>query len=79
MILSPDHSESPARRPVKVPTAPLDSGNHFAVGMKGPTVVIVRMGKQLTREEALNLAAWIVALTDPERTDFNRVLGEIVK
>jgi hypothetical protein len=43
-----------------------DTANHFGVSVAGNLIVTLRGGLVFTREEALNLAAWIVALADRE-------------
>lgn len=41
--------------------------NMFFVGAQGRDIVIMRqVPNKMTREQALNLAAWIVALTDED-------------
>ncbi len=63
----------------ELPKAP-DTGNLFLVGVDGAGHVVVNrplMGP-LTREEAWNLAAWIVALTDPEGKQFRTLVGDII-
>lgn len=57
----------------------LDSSNEFLVGMKGDKVVIIRPKMVLTRGEAVNLAVWLVALADPGRRQFDRVIREVCK
>jgi hypothetical protein len=45
----------------------LELGNRFAVGVQGESVVIVNswmVRTPITRESALNLAAWLLALAD---------------
>jgi len=37
----------------------------FMVGARGDMIAIMAFGKELTRDQALNLAAWLVALADP--------------
>ena len=39
--------------------------NKFFVGIQGDTIVLLKpVPQKLTKEEALNLAAWLVALAD---------------
>lgn len=72
----------------------IDSSNHFAVGMQGEMVVILRpywrvacasrgtkarLTPFLSKKEALNLAAWIVSLSDPNQEYFKQLLEEIQK
>jgi len=46
------------------------------VGQRGDMVVILRFQRELTKEEALNLAAWLVLLADPSRKSFDCVVKE---
>lgn len=57
---------------------PLDSSNQFFVGVSGDRVVIQRnpVG-YLRKEEAINLAAWLMLLADPDGKKFERVVKEI--
>ena len=59
----------------------LDTSNEFAVTAH-PTLQSVMIIQSpcgaMTRGEALNLAAWIVALVDPGAKDFNRLLKAIL-
>lgn len=67
----------------------VSSANHFNVRRMGEIVCFSiwqnQEGKtyelrgEFDRELALNLAAWIVAIADPEETNFLRVLQEITK
>ena len=43
--------------------------NLFAVGVQGDNVVILKPKTRLTKDEALNLAAWLVVLS---RFDFEK-------
>lgn len=60
--------------------APIDTTNKFAVGIcvrgSGPQVSILRLGVFLTSEEAVNLAAWLVAMSSTEE-HFHEVLQAI--
>ena len=56
---------------------PIDTSNLEAVSMQGDTVVIMRRGIRLTQEEALNLAAWLVALADSNGR-FQEVLNAVL-
>jgi hypothetical protein len=54
------------------------SSNQFQVGRCADRVVIAAPElRPLTQEEALNLAAWLVALSDPDGSKFQVVLDEI--
>lgn len=51
--------------------------NEFFVGSAGGDVVIMKSPQgRITRAQALNLAAWIVAITDPE-DEFTELLQAI--
>jgi hypothetical protein len=59
-----------------------DISNRFLVGYratKGPWLCILNppTTMPISREDGLNLAAWIVALADPSGRDFQRVLEAI--
>jgi len=50
--------------------------NIFFVGAQGNDVVVLRpIPNRMTREQALNLAAWIVAITDED--EFATVLKAV--
>jgi hypothetical protein len=55
----------------------LDSSNQFFVGVNGDVLVILRPvpshPRGLTREQALNLAAWLSLLADPDGKEFDRM------
>ena len=58
--------------------------NEFFVGSRGTPetagqkVFMVRpVVGEITRDQALNLAAWIVAVADPEGEDFRKLLEEV--
>ena len=59
---------------------PVDSGNLFAVRRKFDRICFdtwpFRVGN-VTRNEALNLAAWLSAIADPSGHDVSRLLNEI--
>jgi hypothetical protein len=70
-----DHA---AASPVDHPSARTDDDltfNRFGVGIRGrePCVVVLRLRAEMSRREAVNLAAWLVALTD-EDDEFKRIL-----
>ena len=57
---------------------PLDTANHFMVAGQGDDLVIIQLPiGRLKKDRALNLAAWLVALADPEGKEFERVLEAI--
>lgn len=44
----------------------LDTSNRFMVSAAGPNISIMRTPTTITRDDALNLAAWLVAMADRE-------------
>ena len=52
--------------------------NEHFVGVRGDKILILKpaMG-EMSREEALELAAWIVALADPLGARFQAILAEV--
>ncbi len=70
--------------PVKVPSAPMpsgDSANNFGVSLSADskTVKISMVPDHFTPAQAINLAAWIVALVDPRLQETCRLMDEIHK
>lgn len=58
----------------------VDTSNMFLVGSVGSECDIVfmyRPGPRISRKAAINLAAWLIALTD--ETEVNKLLTEIKK
>ena len=51
----------------------IETFNKSMVGVRGDHIVSPLRGFELTRDEALNMAAWIVVLADPVGDDFNRL------
>jgi len=60
----------------------LDSSNQFLVGAAGPCVVVLNPPTSgITRTQALNLAAWLVAIADAlddEGPSFEQVLRAVL-
>lgn len=58
----------------------IDTSNlPFMVAMQGDKIVIMRPPtRPLTIDEALNLAAWLVALSDPLGERFNKMLQAVL-
>lgn len=58
------------------------SANKFLVAVRGDDQVLVLNPPvgPITKADALNLAAWLVALADddPERATFNELLNEVL-
>lgn len=44
----------------------IDTSNDFLVGSNGEKVVIMNPPRQMTHDQALRLAAWLVAIADGE-------------
>ncbi len=57
----------------------IDTGNYQMVAQQGDGRVVVLLPKQqMTRDEALLHAAWIVAICAPEHNEFERVLTAVM-
>ena len=57
--------------------------NRFFVGARGfgddaQIVVMLPPIKPITKDDAVNLAAWLVAVADPLRETFDRVITEVM-
>lgn len=67
------------------PFAPVDSSNLFLVGMSASGIVVIDglFGDtngdhvQMCKAEAVNLAAWLRLIADPEGREFERLVEEI--
>lgn len=57
-------------------SAEIDTANRFLVGARGDDLVILRFARSVTKEEALNLAAWLVALAD-SKGEFPAILEAV--
>lgn len=59
--------------------AEIDTLNRFMVGARGDNITIMRFSPLLSKEEALNLAAYLVCLADnsPTHEEFHKVLSAI--
>jgi len=58
------------------------SANKFLVGLKGEELTILRPGAFLdpiSKPDALNLAAWLVALATDDPKEFDPVLKEVLE
>lgn len=57
----------------------IETVNSQFVGIRGGNIVVARPKTEMSKEEALRHAAWLVVLTDPslEHGDFSRVLNAI--
>jgi len=58
----------------------LDTFNKFLVGVQGPHITVgnlVGHPAHLSKEEALNLAAWLVSLADPLGEQFQQMLEAV--
>lgn len=54
----------------------IDTTNRYCVSMLGDDIVIRFPVRQLRREEALNLAAWLVAMAD-DKDEFAAILAAV--
>lgn len=56
----------------------IDSSNQFFVCVKGDELIIARLpAGRLTKEQALNLAAWLKVLADPGGEKFQELVERI--
>lgn len=72
-------SEKP---PSTVPSPDFDVANKFLVAASAGAEMFTllnppRPRQALTKAEALNLAAWIVSIADPDMDDFARMLAAV--
>lgn len=52
--------------------------NRFFVGASGQNVAFLRpIPQRMSNEDALNLAAWIVAIVDPTRDKFDKAFQAV--
>ncbi len=51
----------------------IDTSNKFIVGVQGQMINVMKLRARITREEALNLAAYLVLLADPGGEEFEAV------
>lgn len=49
----------------------------FMVGARGDKIAIMALGREVTREQALNLAAWLAVLADPGGDEFQKYLTAV--
>lgn len=55
-----------------------DTMNKFMVGSRGDRVVVVLPPfSSISKEDAVNLAAWLVVMSDVSRDDWEKFLTEI--
>lgn len=57
--------------------ADIDTTNKFMVGLQGDQLVVMRPIQRLSTDDALNLAAYLVAMAEEKDGDFARVLEAI--
>jgi hypothetical protein len=54
--------------------------NEFLIGMQGETVVAMRpLPQQMTRQQAVSLAAWLTVIADPSGEHIAAKIEEITK
>lgn len=58
----------------------MDTTNRFLVGAAdaGVRVMLAAQTARMTEEQAINLAAWLVALADPDQKKFQPLLEAIL-
>jgi len=83
-MIAPNQDDGGGRLPLVMLQVPADSGNHFEVVRVGEVIEIRRLlspCKQvvLSPQGALNLAAWLAALADPEGKQFWRMFNQVTK
>jgi len=49
----------------------------FIVGGRGDKIAIMAWNREITKDQALNLAAWLVALADPGRERFEKIFNAV--
>lgn len=57
----------------------MDTANRFLVCAQGDTLVLLRSPQRISKDEALNLAAWLVALADKsvDHESFKQLLDAV--
>ncbi len=55
----------------------IDKFNMHLVAVKGDDIVIMNPRVRMTKADALNLAAWLVALSD-DNEEFNNLLARVL-
>ena len=56
----------------------IDTANHFLVSVGGQGISVMNAPRlPMSKDEALNLAAWLVAVADPLGDDFQAVLDAV--
>lgn len=58
---------------------PVDTSNLYLVSKVGDEIAILRSVPHLSAVDAINLAAWLVALADPERETFDPLLKAVLE
>jgi hypothetical protein len=53
--------------------------NKYFVSVKGDNIVILLPPRNLTKEDALNLIAWIIVLANIDRAELEKAIEEINK
>lgn len=86
MISLNEQPSGPEKKPEQKSVAgihcpPGDTSNQFFVGAVGgkDMITIVSLRCQMTKAQAINLAAWLIVLADPAGEEFERVVNEIKK
>jgi hypothetical protein len=53
------------------------SGNKYGVGSKGHNIIVMLPPREMTKDEALEFAAWIAVMADPIGDKFKLVMSEV--
>lgn len=56
----------------------IDTSNKFLVGINRDLIIVMMIRQTMSKDEALNLAAWLVALADPEGNKFKALLEAVM-
>lgn len=56
---------------------PIETFNRYGVGRRGARIVIMGLRAELSKDEALNLAAWLVALAEEHDGEFAGLLEAV--
>ena len=57
--------------------ADIDTSNKFLVSARGQRIGVMRPTHDMSKEDALNLAAWLVAMVDVDPADFDKAVSDI--
>ena len=60
------------------PTSTVDTLNKWGVGARGENIVLLAFQRELTKRDALLLAAWLVALAEDRPGEFGMILNAVL-